>query len=305
MQAKLYRMTSKTYTCLVCHSNQASFQATCTDHFVSNETFDLYQCTGCGFIFTGNAPASDEIGRYYQSSNYISHSNTNQGITNKIYHRIRNIMLGRKLALINKYARGKELLDIGCGTGYFPSFMKRNGYTVTAVEPDAESRKFALENFGLSVSAPEELLSRPAPEKYHVITLWHVLEHLHEADRYMQWIHASLKDDGLLVIAVPNCNSSDASAYKTNWAAYDVPRHLWHFTPETLEKYMKRFGFKIIKINRLPFDAYYNSMMSARYARKPLSILHGICVGFVSNLVSLFKPRRCSSVIYLLGKAEV
>ncbi len=289
-------------SCLVCNSQEFQDYFITDDFFVSGKTFPVLKCHKCGFVFTQDIPAADEIGPYYKSEDYISHSNTQKGLVNKIYHSIRNIMLERKYRLINGLIKGKDLLDIGCGTGYFPHFMQHKGYSVSGMEMDSDARKFALENFGLSVYSPENLLTKTLEKKYDVITLWHVLEHLHEADKYMEWIISALKDDGVLILALPNCDSFDAGFFKGHWAAYDVPRHLWHFTPESLENYITKCGFKLEKIKRLPFDAYYNSLLSSKYKGSKPALLVGFVIGFISNVISFFNKNKASSVIYILRK---
>lgn len=289
-------------TCIVCGNSELTHFLECSDHFVSGEKFTIYSCNTCGFKFTANAPTVENIGKYYHSENYISHSDTQKGIVNKLYHLVRNIMLKRKLRLIQKSEKGKKLLDIGCGTGYFPNYMKQNGYDASGMEIEPGARKFASDNFGLKVSSPDELLSVKHTGEFDIITLWHVLEHLHDPAKYLNWIFDSLKTSGTLFIALPNHNSYDAKKYRQFWAAYDVPRHLWHFNPETFEKLVAKYGFKLIKVKRLPFDAYYNSMMSARYAGKKLSLLHGLIFGYISNEISFFKHRKCSSVVYICKK---
>lgn len=292
----------ETHTCIVCNSNKSESFLSCTDHFVSGEKFTIHTCKECGFKFTTAVPGPGKMGAYYQSEEYISHSNTQKGIVNKLYHTVRDIMLKRKARLIGRLTPGKELLDIGCGTGYFPYYMKKQGYQSYGMELEEKAREFAAINFDLDVQSPETLLNQEQTEKYSVITLWHVLEHLHDPARYLNWIKDALKSDGVLIIALPNCNSLDAKKYREFWAAYDVPRHLWHFEPSTFEKYITSFGFKLTHIKRLPFDAYYNSMMSAKYAKKPLSLVHGVLTGFFSNLKSAFNSKTTSSVIYILRK---
>jgi hypothetical protein len=157
--------------CLVCGNTGPIHFLECTDHFVSGENFNIYQCNSCGFKFTADAPDPLNIGKYYQSENYISHSNTQKGIVNKLYHIVRNIMLKRKWRMIQKNVSGKNLLDIGCGTGYFPYFMKQKGYFATGMEIEPKARKFAFDNFKLVVNSPDELLNEKHTNQYDIITL--------------------------------------------------------------------------------------------------------------------------------------
>ena len=289
-------------TCLVCQSKSIKSILSCTDHFVSGKEFELFQCTSCDFVFTQAIPIPEDMGPYYKSEEYISHSDTQKGLVNKLYHSVRNIMLGRKYRLIKRLSSGNKLLDIGCGTGYFPYFMKTKGFDASGMELDADARKFAAENFNLSVEEPDVLLSKDKSGNYDVITLWHVLEHLHDAKKYLKWIFNSLKKDGVLIIALPNMDSFDAGHFKHHWAAYDVPRHLWHFTPKSLKTYLSQFGFELKQVKRLPFDAYYNSLLSAKYRNNKRALMVGFVIGFISNFLSFFNAKKASSVIYVLKK---
>ena len=297
-------MENQKHTCLVCQSIDYERFLICKDHFISQEQFEIVRCSNCGFKYTSNAPQLNEIGKYYHSDDYISHSDTQEGLVNKLYHKVRNIMLNRKRKLIDQVTKGKKLLDIGCGTGYFPHFMKQKGYQVAGIELDDDARKFAREHFGLDVYHPEEILGNSVKEAYDVITLWHVMEHLHESDKYIRWIKDALKNNGTLIIALPNCDSYDAKSYGEYWAAYDLPRHLWHFTPDTFTQYLSAHDFSLKKVKRLPFDAYYNSLMSARYSGKFSPMIHGFFTGWISNLLSLFNSKKTSSVIYILQKGK-
>jgi len=288
--------------CAVCNSEQLSLLMKLEDYSISKEKFELFQCSNCQFIFTQNVPVENEIGKYYQSEDYISHSDTNEGLINKAYHFVRKIMLGRKYKLIKSLYKGNDILDIGCGTGYFLDFMKRKQYKTLGVEADSDARAQGIKNFGLDILPPEDLFNGAIKDKFGIISLWHVLEHLYDPKEYMKAIRGILKDDGHLIIAVPNCSCYDAEYYKNYWAGYDVPRHLWHFTPSTLELFAKNTGFEVIKMKGLPFDPFYVALLSEKYKGGSLGMIKGGMIGFISFIKSLFNVRKSSSVIYVLKK---
>ncbi|MBN2484683.1 MAG: class I SAM-dependent methyltransferase [Bacteroidales bacterium] len=288
--------------CLVCNSPDTSMFLECTDHFVSGEKFIVNRCKTCGFRFTANAPDEMSIAGYYHSENYISHSNTQKGIVNSLYHQVRKFMLGQKCKMIKHFTPGKKILDIGCGTGHFLNYMQHKGFQVSGVEIEPSARKFAMENFNLAVRSPRETLNEKHTGEFDVVTLWHVLEHIYDIKGYLEWIFDSLKPNGFLFVALPNFDSYDAQKYAKYWAAYDVPRHLWHFNPLTFEKLINQYEFQTIRVKPLVFDAYYNCMMSARYAGKKLSFLQGLFTGQISNFHSLFNPEKSSSVVYVVKK---
>ena len=288
--------------CLVCGSENFSEQLKLKDYSISKEDFDLQSCNNCSFVFTQNIPTQATIGPYYQSEDYISHSDTKEGLINSLYHTVREWMLKSKFSLLNRYSKEKTLLDVGTGTGYFLNFMKNKGYKVLGVEVDEDARNFGKEKFGLEILAPKKMLENGIHEKFDAITMWHVLEHLHEPDAYFSSYKKLLNEDGILVIAVPNCASYDAKHYGKYWAAYDVPRHLWHFTPSTMEKLGERNGFKLIEKKRLPFDAFYCSLLSEKYKGNKLFFISGFLIGGISWLQSLFNIDKTSSLTYVFKK---
>ncbi len=290
-------------TCPVCDGDSFSAFLSCTDFFVSGEEFEIKKCSSCGFKITENIEDEENIGKYYQSENYISHSNTSKGIVNSVYHGVRKYMLGRKRRLVEKVTSLKngQILDVGTGTGFFLNEMKENGWKVSGTEKSEEARNFAKNEFGLN-NLPSEDLFQLKDKSYDVITLWHVLEHIHRLDENMETFHRLLKEEGKLVIAVPNHSSYDAKHYKQFWAAYDVPRHIWHFAPSQMEKLGAKHGFELTAINTMPFDSFYVSMLSEKYRKSKLAFLKGIFYGKISWLKSIFKPEDCSSVIYVFEK---
>ncbi|WP_217447735.1 class I SAM-dependent methyltransferase [Maribellus comscasis] len=289
--------------CPVCGSENFSPFLKCIDHFVSGEEFQIKKCSSCGFKITEEIEDEENIGSYYQSDEYISHSNTSKGLVNSVYHRVRKYMLGQKRKLVEKISPEQKgsILDIGTGTGFFLNEMKQHGWQTTGTEKSTEARQFVKSEFNLDVFPTEQLFGFKE-NKFDVVTLWHVLEHIHQLDANMETFHKILKAKGKLIIAVPNNSSYDAEHYREYWAAYDVPRHIWHFTPEQMESFGKRFGFKLTEVHAMPFDSFYVSLLSEKYKKSKLALVKGIIHGTVSWFASSFKPGRCSSVIYVFGK---
>ncbi|MCK4579116.1 MAG: class I SAM-dependent methyltransferase, partial [Candidatus Marinimicrobia bacterium] len=191
-----------------------------------------------------------------------------------------------------------RLLDIGCGTGYFAGLMQRAGWTVEGVEANHGARQLAIERYGLKVYTPDDF-SDLADEKYDVITLWHVLEHVHDLDGYLLKIRSLLDNNSKLILALPNYTSYDARAYGALWAAYDAPRHLYNFTPGAVDKLVRRHNFSISSMAPMPLDAYYVSLESEKHRDNGGSLVRGAVLGFRSNLAAAGKPEKSSSVIYV------
>ena len=289
--------------CPLCGNTHVKKSMTCTDHFASGESFDLYMCDSCGFLFTQGVPEESEIGRYYETSEYISHSDTRKGAMNTVYHYVRSYMLQRKARLVQSasHRKGGRLLDIGTGTGYFAHTMVQKGWQVEAVEKSAQARAFAQQHFALAVK-PETELETFAPKSFDVVTLWHVLEHLEHLDHTWQRLYELMDEGGTLIVAVPNHTSFDAHLYGSQWAAYDVPRHLWHFSPDTIRQYAQKHGFSLAEEHPMPFDAFYVSMLSERGQKHSAAFLRGMWSGTRAWMASLGNKEKSSSMIYVFQK---
>ena len=291
--------------CPVCGSRHLHKLSDCADHYATNEIFEIHTCDDCHFCFTQHFPDEKEIGRYYDTTDYISHSDTKKGIINTIYHAVRNFMLQRKAELVEKKSgitHGK-ILDIGSGTGYFLHVMAQKGWNVEGIEKNSGAASFAKNHFGLKIDAPTQPFTLPE-NKYDVITLWHVLEHLQALNETGLQMNRALKEDGTLIIAIPNCESYDACYYKEFWAAWDVPRHLWHFSPHTFAIWADKQGFEIESATGMPFDGFYVSMLSEKYKGKKPAFFKGFLRGTLAWLSAKDKYDRSSSVIYVLKKKK-
>lgn len=296
--------TSIHYThCPVCDATGINPVLKARDHTVSREEFSIWECSSCGLRFTQDVPGPAAIYRYYQSENYISHSNISRGLVNRLYQQVRKRTLKGKRKLVRRVT-GKmngSLLDIGSGTGAFVHAMRSAGWEVTGLEPDPGARKMAKETFGVDLQDAEALFLLEA-ERYDLISLWHVLEHVHELHRYVEQIKTLLKDSGRILVAVPNYTSKDASVYKEYWAAWDVPRHLYHFSPDAIKVLMERHGLKILGYKPMWYDSFYISMLSSRYRNGTMNLAAAFLNGLRSNFGAWQDVKRCSSVIYIIGK---
>ena len=290
-------------TCPLCGGQQLETALICTDNYASGETFEVVRCAHCGFLMTQNVPVEAEIGKYYDTPDYISHSNTRKGLMNRIYHLVRRFMLARKASLVMRASKLKKgtLLDYGTGTGYFADAMKHRGWTVKAIEKSSSAREFAKKNFGLEVER-ESALKTYKDGAMDVVTLWHVMEHLEDLNGMWQTFHRILKQQGVLIVAVPNPDSYDARKYGEWWAAYDVPRHLWHFTPSVMQQFGVKHGFILEERYPMPMDAFYVSMLTEKYKGSRMPFVKGLWTGACAWLHSLGKKERSSSMIYVFRK---
>lgn len=290
--------------CPVCGSSTVNPLLTVKDHSVSKEEFVIWQCGKCSLRFTQDVPDEESIGKYYQSSNYISHSNTSKGLVNKLYQRVRNYTLNQKANLIIRHTvKQGRILDLGAGIGAFLKVMKAKGWDTVGIEPDEGARKQAQTLFHLHLNEASEFYELP-DHSFDAITLWHVLEHVHQLHSYIEKLKSLLKPSGKIFIAVPNYESKDHSIYKLFWAAYDVPRHLYHFTPKAMDVLVKQHGMKITSKKPMWFDSFYISLLSSQYKNGGFTNWIGAGIsGLRSNLKSLLNKERCSSIIYVIEKA--
>ena len=275
------------------------------NYYATGEAFDIYECDACGMRFTQDAPIEAEAAQYYSSPDYISHTDIRKGLFNRTYHAVRTVMLRRKAHLVMKALGSKEgrLLDIGAGTGYFAREMQRRGFAVEAVEVSEDARKVAEKNAGIKekdISA----LATFENESFDAITMWHVLEHMEHLNETWAHLRRLLAPRGVLIIAVPNSSSFDARKYGAHWAAYDVPRHLWHFTPDTMQRFGAKHGFILAERYPMPFDAFYISMLTEKYMHRSCPFLRGLINGTLAWFSALVKKERSSSMIYVFRKKK-
>lgn len=283
-------------SCPACGAETFSTFLKVKDHFLSKETFSLELCDSCSLLFTNPRPALEGIGDYYKSEEYVSHSSTKKGFVNKVYSWVRSYTLKKKISLLKELTDGKKLLDIGAGTGHFLAKAKESGYTVLGLEPDEDARKVALSENGIELK--DLSLLHELNESFDIVSMWHVLEHVYHLRTDLDKIVSLVNQGGVLIIAVPNYTSFDAQHYKEYWAAYDVPRHLYHFSPKSIIPLVESKGLKFEKMLPMKFDSYYVSMLSEKY--KGGSMLNAMRIGFLSNLKA--KDGLSSSQVYIFRK---
>lgn len=289
--------------CPVCAASTIVPVLKAKDHTVSGEFFEIVQCGSCSLRFTQDVPGPASIAPYYKSEDYISHSNTAKGFINGLYHAVRKRTLERKRKLVTRttgLSKGR-FLDVGSGTGAFVANMQDHGWDATGLEPDAHARKVASDSFGVQLKNIDQFYHLPA-NSFNAITLWHVLEHVHELHSYIQQLKNLLTDNGRLFIAVPNYTSHDAEVYRGDWAAYDVPRHLYHFSPASIRVLMERNGLKVTEYKPMWYDSFYISLLSSRYRNGHTKWISAAWNGLRSNLKAIANVQRCSSVIYIISK---
>ena len=286
--------------CPLCKSTAFKNHMICKDYSVSQESFAMVKCAHCKLLFTNPRPDEGNLYKYYQSENYISHTNKSNNPVNSIYKVARYFTINRKIKLVSKFHKNGNLLDFGCGTGEFLKTGKKKGWNVTGYEPTKDAYE------GMDQSIKSDIVSSldeiQLKKHFHVITLWHVLEHISDLRTTIQQLKKMLRPDGVLVIAVPNHESYDAEYYKEYWAAYDLPRHLYHFSQQTMKSLLSANKLKLIKTYPMPLDAYYVSLLSEKYKTGRTNYIDAFSMGLKSNKAAKQNGNNYSSLIYIATK---
>jgi 2-polyprenyl-3-methyl-5-hydroxy-6-metoxy-1,4-benzoquinol methylase len=280
-------------------SNHQHF-LTVRDHSVSTEEFELYKNEALDMLITTPQPKGDDLAKYYESDDYISHTDAKRSLFEKAYQLVKNIALKNKLQVIDSFHPDKgDLLDIGAGTGDFLTVAKNNGWMTTGIEPSQKAKSIAIKKNVSFVNDVSDLENN----SFDVITMWHVLEHVPDLETQIRELKRLLKPNGTILIAVPNYNSYDAKYYKEFWAAYDVPRHLWHFSKTAIKLIFEKENIELIRIVPMKFDSYYVCLLSEKYKNGKMNFFKALWVGLRSNrkAASTFEY---SSHIYILKNAK-
>lgn len=293
----------KLSACPMCGAVETVPYATCMDHLSSRQQFMLLRCPACGIVFTDKRPQEEEMVKYETLESEIRRADTPNGLIEKMYRHVRKKMMRHKAGLVTglSYRNSGTLLNYGAKRGFFSSFMEKKGWKVTSVDKYHENRQFSLEHFHHRMYEMQEM-DNFQPETFDVITLWHVFEHEYHPHELLDTLHRILRPGGILVMACPNICSTDALHYGPYWAAYDVPRHLWHFNPVSMERLARRHGFTLMHHEKMPYDSFYISIMSEMNMRHSMPILRGMAYGLHSWLVSLTKRGKSSSIVYVFRK---
>lgn len=273
---------------------------TCVDYTVSNEEFSILIDKETNLLVTSPRPKDENLGVYYESEDYISHSDSKKSLFDRLYQFVRNYTLKQKIKLIDSFkSSDKTVLDIGAGTGDFLVACKNHGWKVEGVEPSTKANEIA--SLKLAVNLKSDITDL-VEQQYDVITMWHVLEHVPNLTTYISQVRELLKPNGTLIVAVPNHESYDAEYYGKFWAAYDVPRHLWHFSQKSIEKLFSIERMNVVNILPMKFDAFYVSLLSEKYSNGKMNPLKAFYTGLRSNLKAR-RTNQYSSLIYIIKNA--
>lgn len=270
-----------------------------TDHLVSGETFTLLYDSESDMLITSPQPEEKDLPKYYKSEAYISHTDANNTLTDKLYQLVKKRAIKSKHSLLKKHCDVPgNILDVGAGTGDFLEHGKKLGWNINGIETNADAVKRAAQK-GVILAHDREAFTI---EKFKAITFWHVLEHLPDYKEYLDWCYDHLEPNGVLIIAVPNYKSWDANYFRSYWAAYDAPRHLWHFSKKSIQ-YLAGVKFNLVKIKPMLFDSFYVSLLSGKNKTGTSNLISGFLLGLRSNLSGMF-TKEYSSHIYVLKKAD-
>lgn len=285
--------------CPLCGGKQTSHFMIIKDHFLTKDSFNITYCETCSLKYTNPRPTIESVSDYYESDEYLSHYRK-KGVIGNLYTLIKNYSIKKKYDLIRKKKPEGRLLDIGCGTGDFMKYGNKLKFETFGIEPSEHARSYAINENKLTVV--DSLKTFKSKQKMDVITMWHSLEHVHDLKEVFNFITDNIKSAGRVYVALPNYSSYDAKKYKEFWAAWDLPRHIFHFNQESMKYLANKMGYRIRLIVPLPFDAYYISLMSHYYQTGKKSLKESAINGWKSNNYAKYNDNNYSSLIYVLKK---
>ncbi len=246
------------------------------DYSVSGEQFELLMDENLQLLKTYPQPALSDLPNYYESEDYISHTDNKRSLFEKVYHFIKRKAIRDKVSLIEYWSIEKgSVLDIGSGTGDFLAEAKQQNWKAVGMEPSDKAKALAKQKGICIIDTYPEL----EDNFFDVITMWHVLEHVPDLEFQIKELKRLLKPDGVIFIAVPNFKSYDAFHYGKFWAAYDVPRHLWHFSKTAIEKLFAKENLKLKKVQPMWFDSFYVSLLSEKYKTGKMNPFKAFWIG--------------------------
>ena len=279
--------------------NQKTVYITTKDFLVSGESFQLIYDSALKMLVTTPQPSDENLADYYKSEDYISHTDSQKGLLSFLYQKVKHRALKKKVKLITQLNNGSgSVLDIGAGTGEFLKVASQSGWKIYGAEPNEKARSISKQK-GVELT---ELFTEYSNKQFDVITLWHVLEHMPDLKNTTQQIEKLLKPGGTLLIAVPNYKSFDAKYYKEFWAAYDVPRHLWHFSKESMQRLFSE-NLSLKQVKPMIFDSFYVSLLSEKYKTGNSFSLRAFFIGLWSN-IKAWHSKEYSSHIYCFKKVQ-
>lgn len=271
-----------------------------TDHSISQEEFVLEYNSDLELYKTN--PVPKDLSKYYESENYISHTDAAASVIDKLYQKVKKRTLKGKEKLVSRLVNvnNKSILDIGSGTGSFLEVLNKNGWHSIGIEPNEKARDISRDKNAIAFETLNEIQNHT----FDAITMWHVLEHVEDLNHQFSEFNRLLNSDGVVLIAVPNYKSYDACFYKSFWAAYDVPRHIWHFSETSIKKIAEKHNFELIESKPMWFDSFYVSLLSEKYRKNKVNYFRAFLVGLLSNLKALINSQFSSKTYILKAKTQ-
>ena len=276
------------------------------DHLVTGRKFDILKNPETTILETHPRPTKEELPTYYDSENYTSHNDKSAGIVSFCYRIIKSISTRRKIRIgqnslsKNTPQNKPRLLDVGCGTGDFLYSCLKKGWQINGIENNKNAKKNSRTEVSSFIFDDFEFL-KSQPERFDIITMWHSLEHIIDLKQTIVDMKKLLTNKGVIVVACPNHKSFDAMFYKESWAAYDLPRHLWHFDKDSISKLFLEHNMQLTKTLPMYWDSFYISILSEKIISKKNKFLKGVIVGLLSNVSAMFSKEH-SSLIYVFNK---
>lgn len=281
----------KRIKCALCGSEDYSVVLTSEDYrlHTTDEKFDLVRCRRCGLVYVNPRPTKEKMGEFY-SRDYYGKQDRLAEIMVKLLHNM-------KIQKIMSFKKKGRILDVGCGDGEFLLHFKERGWEAYGVDLSEASYRLARKKLGRYVFNCE-LKDCHFPDSYFdLITLNHVLEHMLDPNEELREVHRILKDDGILLLSTPNIDSLQFKISKERWFGLDLPRHVYHYSPETIVVMLEKSGFNVVGIAYSLLDFPLDLFHSLRAKRldthsKLLKAIFYLPLLVVSIFIKLFPTWR-------------
>lgn len=266
-EQRLFSVAVETIPCNLCGSTEAEVAITAQDFLLErpDAQVQFVKCDRCGLFYQNPRPTPEEMMSHYPSNYEPFDLHPDDERSSRLERIAVNYGLSKRRGLILRYRKSGRILDVGCATGLFLHVMNMDAnWDAHGVEPNNYAATIAQERYGLNVHHGTLEQAQYPARSFDVVTLWDVLEHVHDPAATLDEIHRILKSDGLLILRVPNGISRDAGLFKETWAGWDPPRHLYVFTPDTLTKLLAKQGYAILDL-RSRSGSYPTFVLSLRF----------------------------------------
>lgn len=244
-------------SCNLCSSDSFTTLFTLRDTLsLTNEIFRLVTCNQCGLVYLNPRPSAEQLDTFYPEEYWWRRGKKTNNVLSKLARNFeewyRTYLLNTEVRLLKKMLnKGSKILDVGCGRGDILYLCKRSGFETYGIELSEKAARNARIEYGLDVYQGSLFEIDFGPNYFDAITFYHVFEHLPDSLRVLKKANRMLKDEGILVIQIPNIDSLQFKLFSKRWFGLSIPQHFYHFSSRTIEEMLKKANFEIVNIRHI------------------------------------------------------